>query len=133
MNEDRARQVEERRVIYIGRINDDTTKAEVRHRFKRYGDIVDISVHFREYGDNYGFVTYKNREGAYNAVEHGNDDPTLPKYDLCFGGRRAFCKVQYSDLDAQKTEGDYPGGGGGSMASLDFDSLLRAAMKRSTR
>lgn len=48
--------------------------------------------------DNYGFVTYKNREEAYSAVEHGNDDPSLPKYDLCFGGRRAFCRVQYSDL-----------------------------------
>lgn len=48
--------------------------------------------------DNYGFVTYQNRDEAYFAVEHGNDDPKLPRYDLCFGGRRAFCKVSYSDL-----------------------------------
>jgi len=35
---------------------------------------------------------------AYEAVEHGNDDPNQPHYDLCFGGRRAFCKTRYSDL-----------------------------------
>jgi hypothetical protein len=35
---------------------------------------------------------------AYEAVEHGNDDPHLPKYDLSFGGRRAFCKETYADL-----------------------------------
>lgn len=53
------------------------------------------------YRDNYGFVTFKNRDEAYQAVENGNEDPSLPHYDLCFGGRRAFCKVQYSDLGKQ--------------------------------
>lgn len=48
--------------------------------------------------DNYGFVTFAYKNDAYEAVEHGNDDPTLPRYDLCFGGRRAFCKVKYADL-----------------------------------
>jgi hypothetical protein len=48
--------------------------------------------------DNYGFVTFAFKVDAYEAVEHGNDDPSLPKYDLCFGGRRTFCKVRYSDL-----------------------------------
>lgn len=48
--------------------------------------------------DNYGFVTFAYKVDAYEAVEHGNDDPTLPKYDLSFGGRRAFCKTSYADL-----------------------------------
>lgn len=48
--------------------------------------------------DNYGFVTFAYKVDAYEAVEHGNDDPTLPKYDLSFGGRRAFCKETYADL-----------------------------------
>ena len=48
--------------------------------------------------DNYGFVTFAYKVDAYEAVEHGNDDPNLPKYDLSFGGRRAFCKEQYADL-----------------------------------
>jgi hypothetical protein len=39
---------------------------------------------------------------AYEAVEHGNDDPHLPKYDLSFGGRRAFCKETYADLGDHK-------------------------------
>lgn len=43
-------------------------------------------------------MTFAYKVDAYEAVEHGNDDPTLPKYDLSFGGRRAFCKEQYADL-----------------------------------
>lgn len=50
------------------------------------------------YRDNYGFVTYAYKADAYDAVEHGNDDPNLPRYDLCFGGRRGFCKEKYADL-----------------------------------
>lgn len=59
-DEDRVRQVEERRVIYIGRITEGTTKADLRRRFQKYGTIVDISVHFREHGWvlwNVGFVS----------------------------------------------------------------------------
>ena len=43
-DENRVKQVEERRVIYIGRISEGTTKAELRARFEKYGTIVDISV-----------------------------------------------------------------------------------------
>ena len=48
--------------------------------------------------DNYGFVSFNNKDDAYEAVEHGNDDPSYPRVDLCFGGRRKFCKQKYSDL-----------------------------------
>lgn len=44
------KQVEERRVIYIGQISEGTTKAELRGRFEKYGTIVDISLHFRDRG-----------------------------------------------------------------------------------
>ncbi|KAK3932097.1 Peroxisome proliferator-activated receptor gamma coactivator-related protein 1 [Frankliniella fusca] len=93
------RQVEERRVIYVGRIPEDTTKAELRRRFEVFGPIVDISLHFREHADNYGFVTFAYKVDAYEAVERGNDDPTQPVYELCFGGRRKFCRERYADLD----------------------------------
>ncbi|XP_052127823.1 serine/arginine repetitive matrix protein 2 isoform X3 [Frankliniella occidentalis] len=93
------RQVEERRVIYVGRIPEDTTKAELRRRFEVFGPIVDISLHFREHADNYGFVTFAYKVDAYEAVERGNDDPTQPPYELCFGGRRKFCRERYADLD----------------------------------
>ncbi|XP_023719461.1 uncharacterized protein LOC111870987 isoform X2 [Cryptotermes secundus] len=103
---EKQRQVEERRVIYVGRIEEGTSKAELRRRFEMFGPIVDISVHFREHGDNYGFVTFAYKVDAYEAVEHGNDDPNQPHYDLCFGGRRAFCKTRYSDLDGMATKND---------------------------
>ena len=48
--------------------------------------------------DNYGFVTFKYKMDAYEAIQHGNDDPSFPKADICFGGRRTFCKEKYSDL-----------------------------------
>ena len=35
---------------------------------------------------------------AYEAIEHGNDDPSFPNVDISFGGRRTFCKEKYSDL-----------------------------------
>ena len=48
--------------------------------------------------DNYGFVTFKYKVDAYEAIEHGNDAPSFPTVDICFGGRRTFCKEKYSDL-----------------------------------
>lgn len=49
-DKERVRQVEERRVIYVGRIEEGTTKAHLRERFGVFGRIVDISVHFRDHG-----------------------------------------------------------------------------------
>ena len=51
-----------------------------------------------DFSDNYGFVTFKYKNDAYEAIERGNDNPGYPKVDLCFGGRRNFCKEKYSDL-----------------------------------
>ncbi|XP_031848169.1 uncharacterized protein LOC116433801 isoform X2 [Nomia melanderi] len=124
---EKQRQVEERRVIYVGRLEEGITKADLRKRFEAFGPVVDISVHFREHGDNYGFVTFAYKNDAYEAVEHGNDDPTLPRYDLCFGGRRAFCKVKYADLDGMASNS--PNSGYMSQMNEDntFDLLLKEA------
>ncbi|XP_076293648.1 uncharacterized protein LOC143215420 [Lasioglossum baleicum] len=141
---EKQRQVEERRVIYVGRLEEGITKADLRRRFEAFGPVVDISVHFREHGDNYGFVTFAYKNDAYEAVEHGNDDPDLPRYDLCFGGRRAFCKVKYADLDGMASSspssgggasggggGGCGGGGGGHLPPMNedntFDLLLEEA------
>ncbi len=43
-------------------------------------------------------MSFRFKVDAYEAVEHGNDDPAFPRVDLCFGGRRAFCREKYSDL-----------------------------------
>lgn len=47
--------------------------------------------------DNYGFITYTKSDDATTAIENGNKDQEL-QYDLCFGGRRQFCRQQYTDL-----------------------------------
>lgn len=93
------RVVEERRVIYVGRIEDGMTREELRRRFAKFGPICNVSTHFRTEADNYGFVTFVNKEDAYTAVEYGNADPADRQYDLSFGGRRLFCQQKYSDLD----------------------------------
>ncbi|XP_078034696.1 uncharacterized protein LOC144468821 [Augochlora pura] len=124
---EKQRQVEERRVIYVGRLEEGISKTDLRRRFESFGPVVDISVHFREHGDNYGFVTFAYKNDAYEAVEHGNDDPSLPRYDLCFGGRRAFCKVKYADLDGMASGS--PGSGHLPPMNEDntFDLLLKEA------
>lgn len=128
---EKMRQVEERRVIYVGRIEEGTTKADLRQRFEVFGPIVDISVHFRDHGDNYGFVTFAYKVDAYEAVEHGNDDVTLPQYDLSFGGRRAFCKQRYSDLDIERQTLQRSFNGVLMHRSNEsFDSLLREAQAK---
>jgi len=143
------RQVEERRVVYVGRIAEGTTRAEIRTRFEVFGPIEEISVHFRDRGDNYGFVTFDSKKDAFNAIEHGNDDTSYPKVDLCFGGRRAFCKEKYADLDsggasrldrghrnngtnsssrseqARSCSRNSPRGGQQDDSVEDFDSLLK--------
>lgn len=50
--------------------------------------------------DNYGFVTYYNKKDAFNAIENGSKlrQPNELPFDLCFGGRRQFCRTSYADL-----------------------------------
>lgn len=106
-NREKQKEVEERRVIYVGRLGEEVTKTSLRRRFEVFGTVMDVSIHFRENTDNYGFVTFERKEDAYKAVEHGNDNPLLPRYDLSFGGRRAFCKTRYADLDNMETSPVY--------------------------
>lgn len=56
---EKQRQIEERRVIYIGRIEEGMTNAKLRERFSVFGPIVDISLHFREYGYETVYVCCK--------------------------------------------------------------------------
>ena len=47
-------------------------------------------------------MTFRNKADAFAAIEQGNDDTSYPKVDLCFGGRRTFCKEKYADLGKYK-------------------------------
>ncbi|XP_065173791.1 uncharacterized protein srl [Atheta coriaria] len=137
------KEVEERRVVYVGKIADDMTKEDLRRRFARFGHITNLSVHFRRHGVNYGFVTFSHKQDAYDAVARGNDNKDEPQYDLSFGGRRLFCQTTYADLDNMHDDvlydefGAWPAdnlcaGGADAPAKDDnsFDNLLRKAQAK---
>ncbi|XP_036401988.1 peroxisome proliferator-activated receptor gamma coactivator-related protein 1 [Megalops cyprinoides] len=121
--------IEERRVVYVGRIRGGMTRKELKERFSLYGEIEDCTLHFRDHGDNYGFVTYYNTNDAFAAIENGSKlrQPDELPFDLCFGGRRQFCKTSYADLDSNREFDPLPARG--KFDALDFDTLLKQAQK----
>ncbi|CAH1784279.1 unnamed protein product [Owenia fusiformis] len=128
---DKHLKIEERRIVYVGRIGSNCVPKDLERRFERFGPIDKVTVHFRENGDNYGFVTFTYSCDAYACVEKGNDIPGERKYDLCFGGRREFCKTDYLDLDSKAEEEEWYGPQEPKQsASLDFDALLKQTMSK---
>uniref|UniRef100_UPI003AACEBF1 uncharacterized protein pprc1 isoform X1 n=1 Tax=Centroberyx gerrardi TaxID=166262 RepID=UPI003AACEBF1 len=125
--------IEERRVVYVGRIRGTMTRKELRERFSLYGEIEDCTLHFRDHGDNYGFVTYYDTKDAFTAIENGSKlrQPDELPFDLCFGGRRQFCQTSYSDLDSNREYEPLPTKG--KFHALDFDTLLKQAQKNLKR
>ncbi|KAJ7375578.1 nuclear receptor transcription coactivator [Desmophyllum pertusum] len=122
---------EERRIVYIGKISNKTTEDDVRRRFRPFGPIEKVPVHFRDKGDNYAFVTFFDYSSAAEAIEKGNEDSHLPVLDICFGGRRKFCGGSYVDFDSntsyrEEQEFSRPT----SSDEMDFDALLRLSQKR---
>ncbi|XP_052773027.1 peroxisome proliferator-activated receptor gamma coactivator 1-alpha-like isoform X2 [Mya arenaria] len=128
--EEKQQQMKDRRIVYVGGIPNSYTRHQLRNNFSRFGDIENVQLHFRECGDNYGFVTFTYTCDAFAAIERGKKIPELRQFDLCFGGRRQFCDIEYADLDGNKeVEEEYdsaPKHGGG----LDFDALLRQAQAK---
>ena len=47
---ERQKQIEERRVVYVGKISESSSRAQLRARFEAFGPIEEISVHFRDKG-----------------------------------------------------------------------------------
>ncbi|XP_008943958.1 PREDICTED: peroxisome proliferator-activated receptor gamma coactivator-related protein 1-like, partial [Merops nubicus] len=130
----KERAIEERRVVFIGKIPSRMTRSELRHRFSVFGDIEECTLHFRSEGDNYGFVTYRYAEEAFAAIESGHKlrRPDEQPFDLCFGGRRQFCRRNYADLDSNREDFD-PAPVKSKFDSLDFDTLLRQAQRNLRR
>ncbi|KAG6455712.1 hypothetical protein O3G_MSEX009363 [Manduca sexta] len=101
--------VEERRIVFVGRLEKDITKSTLRSQFSKFGSVVEVRLHSKEDGSRYGFVTYQRARDAWSAVEAA---ATFPQYDVGFGGRRAFCRQSYADLDgleAKYTESAFHG------------------------
>lgn len=125
--------IEERRVVYVGRICSTMTQKELKERFSYFGEIEECTLHFRDRGDNYGFVTYYNTNDAFMAIENGSKlrKPDELPFDLCFGGRRQFCQSNYADLDSNKDYEPLPTRS--KYHALDFDTLLKQAQQNLKR
>lgn len=127
--DEQKKQIEDRRVVHVGNIKPGTSRADLHRRFNVFGPIEDITIHFREHGDCFGFITFAYTVDAFEALEHGNDEGFNPKYELSLGGRRLFCLEHYSDLDSLNnncrmyTPSLRDGG------SFNFDELLKDAKK----
>ncbi|XP_029002000.1 peroxisome proliferator-activated receptor gamma coactivator-related protein 1 isoform X2 [Betta splendens] len=121
--------IDERRVVYVGRIRRSMTHSELRDRFSQFGEVECVSLHFRDRGDHYAFVTFFTMEDAFAAIDNGGKlrQPDELPFDICFGGRRQFCNSNYSDLDADRDTELSPAGS--RLEDLDFDSLLKQAQR----
>ncbi|XP_054460756.1 peroxisome proliferator-activated receptor gamma coactivator-related protein 1 isoform X2 [Anoplopoma fimbria] len=121
--------IDERRVVYVGRIRRTMTHDELRERFSQFGDVECVSLHFRDRGDHYGFVTFYNMDDAFAAIDNGGKlrKPDELPFDICFGGRRQFCNSYYADLDANRDAEPAPAKT--RAEDLDFDSLLKQAQR----
>ncbi|KAM8878982.1 uncharacterized protein AB9W97_014576 [Spinachia spinachia] len=121
--------IDERRVVYVGRIRRSMTHNELRERFAQFGHVECVSLHFRDRGDHYAFVTFYNMDDAFAAIDNGGKlrKPDELPFDICFGGRRQFCNTHYADLDANRDAESAPAKS--RPEDLDFDSLLKQAQR----
>ncbi|OXB60210.1 hypothetical protein ASZ78_016539 [Callipepla squamata] len=126
----RQKAIEERRVIYVGKIRRDTTRKELRDRFEVFGEIEECTVNLRDDGDSYGFITYRYTCDAFAALENGYTlrRSNEPDFELYFCGRKQFCKSNYADLDSNSDDFD-PASTKSKYDSMDFDSLLKEAQR----
>ncbi|XP_060791330.1 peroxisome proliferator-activated receptor gamma coactivator 1-alpha isoform X3 [Neoarius graeffei] len=124
----RKRAIEERRVLYVGRLRADSTRSELKQRFEVFGEIEECAINLKHNGDNFGFITYRYTCDAFAALENGHTlrRPNEPQFELCFGGQKQFCKSNYTDLDSHSEDFD-PTSAKSKYDSMDFDSLLREA------
>uniref|UniRef100_A0A8C5M0C9 Peroxisome proliferator-activated receptor gamma coactivator 1-alpha n=1 Tax=Leptobrachium leishanense TaxID=445787 RepID=A0A8C5M0C9_9ANUR len=126
----RQKAIEERRVIYVGKMRTNTSRAELRARFEVFGEIEECTVKLRDDGDCYGFITYRYTCDAFAALENGYTlrRTNEPDFELNFCDRKQFCKSNYADLDSNSDDFD-PASTKSKYDSLDFDSLLREAQR----
>ncbi|XP_075891512.1 peroxisome proliferator-activated receptor gamma coactivator 1-alpha isoform X8 [Nelusetta ayraudi] len=122
--------IEERRVVYVGRLRSDCTRTELKRRFEVFGEIEECAVNLRDDGDNFGFITYRYTCDAFAALENGHTlrRSNEPRFELCFGGQKQFCKSHYTDLDSHSDDFD-PTSTKSKYDSMDFDSLLMEAQR----
>ncbi|KAK7175856.1 hypothetical protein R3I93_000195 [Phoxinus phoxinus] len=124
----RQKAIEERRVVYVGRLRANSTRTELKRRFEVFGEIEECTVNLRHDGDNFGFITYRYTCDALAALENGHTlrRSNEPHFELCLGGQKQYSKSNYTDLDSHSDDFD-PASTKSKYDSMDFDSLLREA------
>lgn len=90
--------------MYVGRLESTLKREDLRRKFIKFGRIKQVTIHYKESGAKYGFVTFEKPQDAYKAIDTSSKDPTLSDYDVSFGGRRAFCRTEYADLDGDLSQ-----------------------------
>lgn len=102
----------------------------MKRRFEVFGEIEECAVNMRNDGDSYGFITYRYTCDAFAALENGYTlrRSSEPQFEMCFGGRKQFCKSDYTDLDYNLDDFD-PASTKSKYDSMDFDSLLKEAQR----
>lgn len=94
----------ERKIVYVGRLEAALKRDDLKRKFMQYGRIKQVTLHYKESGAKYGFVTFEKPQDAYKAIDSSSGDPNLAEYDVSFGGRRAFCRTEYADLDGDLSQ-----------------------------
>jgi len=59
---------EERRVVFVGDLPDGYSQSELNKRFGGFGEIERVSIHKKQSGLKYGFVTFVSKADAYAAI-----------------------------------------------------------------
>ncbi|XP_065222855.1 serine/arginine repetitive matrix protein 2-like [Planococcus citri] len=70
----------DKRVLFVGNIEPDITEEEFERRFKKYGAIREVKLHFRENQNNFGFVYFAEERYVNRVIKHGCDDDDLPTH-----------------------------------------------------
>uniref|UniRef100_A0A3B5L621 RRM domain-containing protein n=1 Tax=Xiphophorus couchianus TaxID=32473 RepID=A0A3B5L621_9TELE len=124
----RQKAIEERRVVYVGRLRSDCSRSELKRRFEVFGEIEECAVNLRDDGDNFGFIMFRYTCDAFAALENGHTlrRSNEPQFELCFDGQKQLCKSRYTDLDTHSDDFD-PTSTKSKYDSMDFDSLLKEA------
>ncbi|KAJ6637679.1 Mitochondrial amidoxime reducing component 2, partial [Pseudolycoriella hygida] len=89
----------ERHVIYVGKLHRTTSREDLLAKFSKYGRIRNVSTHYNNQGEKYGFVRFKSAADACEVCRYHTHDANIKMYDICFGERRKFCGTNYFDLD----------------------------------
>ncbi|KAJ8715737.1 hypothetical protein PYW07_010219 [Mythimna separata] len=88
--------VDERKVVFVGRLEEDATKQALGSKFAKFGRVSRVRIHSHDNGTRYGFVTYERARDAWAAVKAAS---TFARYDVRFGAHCAFFRQSDAEPD----------------------------------